>query len=64
MSWVDEVMPWLNRVMKLKAKMIERGLVDARAKCLCDGGEIRARLAGPKKHIHARCDKCKQQVME
>lgn len=64
MSWVEDMMPWLNRVMKLKAKMIERGLRQARAKCLCDGGEIRAVLRGPKNHIHAGCDRCKQQVME
>jgi hypothetical protein len=64
MSWIAEAMPFVNRVMKLKAKMIERGLKQARAKCLCDGGEIRASIAGRKPHIHAHCDKCKQRVME
>ena len=64
MSWAEEVMPWLNRVMKLKAVMVKRGLKAARAKCLCDGGEIRAALAPGNNHIRASCDKCGQRVME
>lgn len=63
-SWMADFMPFFERVMKLKVKMLERGLRAARAKCLCEGGEIRAALAGKKNHIHARCGTCKRQVME
>ena len=41
--------------LKLKSRMIERGLDRAQTKCPRCGGRIDAILAGPKKHIHMSC---------
>lgn len=41
--------------LKLKGKMIERGLDRARTKCPKCGGRIDAVLVGRKKHIHMAC---------
>lgn len=55
---------WLGTAMKMKARMQEKSLRAARAKCPhCDGGIISATLNGD--HIHARCSTVNcLQVME
>lgn len=64
-NFLVSMMPWFERVLKLKDKMKEKNLVNAKATCVppCKGFIV-ATLAGPKKHIHARCTECKKQMME
>lgn len=59
------VKPWMERVFKLKKKMLEKGLRKAKATCEppCKGFIV-GYLAGPKNHIHARCIECKLSLME
>lgn len=56
---------FLERVIKLKKKMLEKGLQRARATCVapCEGF-IMAALAPNNKHIRAHCTVCKRQMME
>jgi hypothetical protein len=67
---LDLTMKFMERVFKLKAKMLKDKLTFVRTTCNIDGcegegkGEIVARLAGRKNHVHAYCTKCNYQMME
>ncbi|CAN7396733.1 hypothetical protein [Neorhizobium sp. LjRoot104] len=51
--------------MKMKARMIEKGVTSARVKCPKCDGMLHARLAGRKNHLRFWCDgPCKRQMME
>ncbi|MDR6818450.1 hypothetical protein J2X76_003627 [Neorhizobium sp. 2083] len=51
--------------MKMKARMIEKGVTAARVKCPKCDGMLHARLAGRNNHIRFWCDgPCKRQMME
>jgi len=64
-NWLADYVPWINRVMKLKAKMLEKKLSRAKATCLppCKGF-IYASIAPSNKHIWANCSECKRRLME
>ena len=50
---------------KLKAVMLKKGLLQARAKCPECEGELRGALAGPRNHMRFYCTgTCKRQMME
>jgi hypothetical protein len=49
----------------MKKNMLAKGLTFAKAKCPFCGGHWHARIAGPKKHFHMKCDgDCKSVMME
>jgi hypothetical protein len=51
--------------MKLKAKMIKKGIKAARTPCtICNKGHLHMRLAGPKNHSRLWCDVCDVRMME
>lgn len=54
---------FITRAFRLRARMIERKIRAAKTECVC-GGFIIGRLAGPKNHLHARCDGCGRAVMQ
>lgn len=50
---------------KLKKVMLKRGITRAKAKCEMCEGYLQGALAGPKNHLHMRCDgSCKAFFME
>ena len=58
----DEV---LRVAMDMKKRMLKHGFTHARITCPRCGGEIRARLAGRKNHIHMACTgNCGMAIME
>lgn len=65
----DDMLKQMQEVLemgtKLKAVMLKRGLVRAKAKCKRCDGYLQGVLAGPKKHLHMRCDgTCNAFMME
>ena len=55
----------LEKAMKWKAAIIKRGLTRAYAPCPYCFGKWHGVLAGPKKHLHMRCDgDCGSMLME
>jgi len=57
---------FIERMITLKTRMMQRKLRRARTNCTINGcdGMVHATLNGPKNHIHARCDKCHLMIME
>lgn len=55
---------FIDRVMKLKAKMTLKKI--SRANCICNecGGMWDARIVGSKKHIWMHCNGCSRRFME
>lgn len=55
---------FIDRVMKLKAKMTLKKI--SRANCICNecGGTWDARIVGTKKHIWMHCSGCSRRFME
>lgn len=66
MTGFENSMEFVERVILLKKRMLERKLSRARTNCTIGGceGTIVATLAGRKNHVHARCDTCNLQIME
>lgn len=55
----------LRDAVKMKTKMLEAGLTQARAKCPECEGELQGRLVGRKNHMRFWCSgSCKRQLME
>lgn len=54
---VEKVMKWLSFGLGVKAFMIEADEIEHEEYCpFCDGGLIKARLAGSRKHLILACD--------
>lgn len=54
----------IKKASIMKQNMEKKGLTRAKAKCPYCDGYWHAILAGPKKHIHLRCDgECKTMMM-
>lgn len=62
----DDTMAFMKRVLQLKKKMMEKKITYAKTTCTVGGceGEIVARLAGRKNHVHAGCATCNRSMME
>lgn len=55
-DFMDKILERVKTALKIKKIMLKKNLTRARCKCPhCQDGMINATLAGPKKHIHARC---------
>jgi len=64
-DWFKSFKPFLERVMKLKVKMLEKNLSQAKATCVppCSGF-IHATIAPSNNHIWAGCKKCGRSLIE
>lgn len=55
----------LNKAGVMKANMKKKGIKAAKAKCPYCDGFWHGRLAGPKQHLHMKCDgDCGSMMME
>lgn len=53
---VEKIMRWIAYGIGLKAHMLEEDIRDHLEDCpFCDGGKVRAALAGSKDHLRMRC---------
>lgn len=60
-----EMVRFVADALKLKAKMIARGQTMVTMKCGKCTGDLHARLAGKKNHIHLHCDgPCERRMVE
>lgn len=66
-AFFAKVMPFIERVLKLKGVMLKRGLSFSKTTCTIGGceGELHVRLdSGRKRHARAWCTKCDLTMME
>lgn len=62
---MEQIKDTIKKALVMKKNMKAKGVIRAKAKCPYCAGYWHGRLAGPKQHLHMRCDgDCGAMMME